>query len=696
MFKKILFLVCFFTISNGFSTTIQSPAEADSLEKLILLTPKDTMAIQNWMVLAEYYFDKNLLKSKQNAGKSFQLAKNLQNTKGKAIALYHLAKVERTSGKLNTALKHVQQSEKYFEKINNQLFIGKTTSEQGNIYAAMGNLVKAFEYYQKSIEIFESLSYEMGIASSYSELGNTHFYLKNNQTAIRYFKKAITIFEKEKDFKSVAQLYNRVSNVYRNLGEFEKSLEYNYYALMIQEKIRDKSGIAQSNCNIAKTNIYKDNLSSSKGYIDYSIKLFNEIGDQLGLTNALLISAEIDVLMGNYVTAREILDNCVVVAQNSGALKELTQAYQMLANVYELKGNSEKAYENLKAFTILKDSLYSEEKTKIFSEMEVKYRTKTKEKELLEQKIKNKQKTSQILLAVSIFSMFAISFVIVIILMNKRNKERKEANKKLESTNELIKRKNKEVIDSIEYAKRIQDAVLTPQKNFKHMFNDHFLFYQPKDIVSGDFYWAYQCPVSNKSFWVIADCTGHGVPGALMSVIGSIMLNEIVVVGKIHEPDKIIKKLSSFLKKYINTNDNISRDGIELSLFVLNKDNGKLRYCGANGKALIIKNSGELIDLKSSSLPVGYDPFDREYEDFEVMEVAVETNDWIIAFTDGYPDQLGFEFRKKYKIGLLKNNLSLWVHNESSVIEENLKQSMKQWMANTEQVDDMLVFGAKL
>mgnify|MGYP006149222703 FL=1 len=179
MLKKILFLVCFFVLSKTFSKTIQSPTEADSLDKIILLSPKDTQAIQNWMILADYYFDKNLLKSKQYAGKSFQLAKNLQNTKGKAIALYHLAKAERTSGKLNTALNHIQQSEKYFQKINNKLFIGKTTSEQGNIYAAMGNLVKAFEYYQESIEIFESLTYEIGIASSYSDLGNTHFYLKN-------------------------------------------------------------------------------------------------------------------------------------------------------------------------------------------------------------------------------------------------------------------------------------------------------------------------------------------------------------------------------------------------------------------------------------------------------------------------------------------------------------------------------------
>lgn len=246
------------------------------------------------------------------------------------------------------------------------------------------------------------------------------------------------------------------------------------------------------------------------------------------------------------------------------------------------------------------------------------------------------------------------------------------------------------------YAKRIQDAVLTPSSYLNHMFPKHFLFYQPKDIVSGDFYWAYLDPVTNKYFWVVGDCTGHGVPGALMSVIGSIMLNEIVIVGKIHEPNKILKKLSKYIKKYINTNDEISRDGMELSLFVWDKDEDKVSFCGANGKAFIYKNGGAFMDFKGSKQPIGYDPLNRSMEDFEVIDFKVSKGDWIIAFTDGYPDQLSESRRKKYKVGYLKNNLVEWIRDDTVDVEKALRKSVVEWMGNASQIDDMLIFGVKV
>lgn len=696
MFKRVIIGILTLLSFTANANKDFSQLQIDSLEKITINSRKDSVSMQNLLILSEFYFNKNLSKSRLYASKSYQTSKELKSIKGKAFALLQLARVERKGGQLSTAVNHIKQSEKYFVQLNNQKAIGEIKSELGNLYAAMGNMVNAIKSYQDAIDIFESVNYELGIAICLSDLGNTHFLQKNYNTALRYFKKSKLIFEQEQDLKAVSELYNRISNVYREMNELDKSLDYNYYALMIQEKLRDKAGIANSNMNIAKTYIQKQNLKRATGYIDYAIKLFDEINDQLGLTKSILISAEIEILKEEINLAEIDLQKCIEIANDAGAIHELSQAYKLLSNVYQKKKNYKEAYLLLSKHTALKDTLYSFEQTKLFSEMEVKYRTKSKEKELQEEIIKGEQKSGQFFTYIIFSILFAIAFILIIVLMLKKNNVRKEANIDLEKKNELIKQKNQQIIDSILYAKKIQQAILTPEAYLNKMFSDYFLLFRPKDIVSGDFYWAYQDPASNKSFWVTADCTGHGVPGALMSVIGTIMLNEIVIVGKNYNPKIVLSKLSKYLKKYINNNSDFSRDGIELSFCVLDRNNNHFSFCGANGLGFILKNNKEIIDIKGSKQPIGFDPLEREVSEFKMIEMDLEPGDLIITCTDGFPDQLEEKTRKKYKIGKLKQDIKDWHNLSSEEIKENLKTNITKWQGDLDQIDDMLVIGVKI
>ena len=690
-------LAIFFTVISVTAQNVYSPLEVDSMERVSRASRKDSSLLVLNLELSKHFYNKNLMKSRMYAGKSFQLSKELKSLNGQADALFQLALINHRIGKLSDALDLVNQAARLYELIGDSKATGMVQAELGNLYASMGNMVKAIESHQEAIELFESINFNQGVAQCYSDLGNTHFYQKNYQTALRYFKKSKEVFEKEKDLKAVAELYNRISSVYRDMDELTKSIDYDYYALMIQEKLRDKSGIAQSNLNIGQTAIIQGELKRAEGYIEYASKLYKEIGDQLGLTRCLLISAEIEVKQNHLENALDQLKQCIEIAQESGAQKELTTAYSTIANVYEQKQMYEQAYRFMTLHAQLKDTLYSKDKTRLFSEMEVKYRTKNKEKELQEEKLKTQQQSGKTVMYVSFALSLSGMLVVVILLMLKRSALRKQVNEDLSVKNELIRNKNQEIIDSIYYAKKIQEAIITPRSYFEKTFRNYCIFFRPKDIVSGDFYWAYHDPVKNKSFWVTADCTGHGVPGALMSMIGTVMLNEIVIVGKNQDPENILRKLSKYLKRYINNDEeDISRDGIELSLCVFDRDNDKLQFCGANGHAFVVRENGEVIDLKGSKQPIGYDPLERGNTEFVVLEHQVQENDMVVTFTDGYPDQLGSENRKKFKVGAMKNNFVQWRNEPMDKINENLVQALEDWQGDIDQIDDVLVIAVKL
>jgi len=214
--------------------------------------------------------------------------------------------------------------------------------------------------------------------------------------------------------------------------------------------------------------------------------------------------------------------------------------------------------------------------------------------------------------------------------------------------------------------------------------------------VSGDFYWAYKDTASNKIFWASADCTGHGVPGALMSVVGTVILNEIVIVRKQHDSDVILNSLSKYLKRYLNKNKNdISQDGIELSLCVADLDNKTIQFSGANRNLLVIRDQ-EIIELKGDKRPIGFDPFNRETTPFNSQKMSYKKDDCIYSFTDGYTDQIGGSKKQKYRVGVLKQDLLLMNKLSMQEQKEKIIANQKTWMKGNAQLDDILVFGVKL
>ena len=293
-----------------------------------------------------------------------------------------------------------------------------------------------------------------------------------------------------------------------------------------------------------------------------------------------------------------------------------------------------------------------------------------------------------------------IALLIIAFVLQNRNSLKQKVNAKLEIVNkeihlqkELVEEKNKEITDSINYAKRIQQNILTSDGYFKRHTTDFFILFKPKDIVSGDFYWALNH--ENKFIVMTADCTGHGVPGAMMSMMGINFLNEIVNEKHISSPANILNHLRTDIIKALNPEGSLeeAKDGMDCCLCSFDFKNMKLIYSNANNDLYIIRNK-ELIISQVNKMPVGA----GHYADtlFKEFEFSLQKNDLVITLTDGYADQFGGPKGKKYKYKQFENLLVENSHLPLNDLKLMLQADFDKWKGNLEQIDDVCVIGIKI
>jgi serine phosphatase RsbU (regulator of sigma subunit) len=296
-------------------------------------------------------------------------------------------------------------------------------------------------------------------------------------------------------------------------------------------------------------------------------------------------------------------------------------------------------------------------------------------------------------------SMFFIFLSIFLMLLFFKNSVGHYSNLVIKQ-NDVLSLKNKEIQESIRYARRIQRKLLKFDENVEALFPGSFVFYSPRDIVSGDFYWF--SVKENKVFGACGDCTGHGIPGAFMCMIGITLLNEIVNEKHVEQPDEILNQLRSGIIKALKQTDDPgdSKDGMDISLVSFNKPKRILQFAGANHNAIIIRNHS-IIELKGDKQPVGISY--SAPKPFTLHEISVLEQDHLYLHTDGFPDQFGGagtgkkgKSGKKFKHKNLKN-LLLEIHHLSAREQHEILQSrLKDWRGDIPQTDDVLVIGTRM
>jgi tetratricopeptide (TPR) repeat protein len=637
---------------------------------------------------ALYNSQKNYNKAIDFYTKSLKVREAAQDNKGCAISLNAIATAYIIQVNYNKALEFYLKSSAKFESIGD-----RESMPLNNIaacYYFLAEYENALNYYIKAVENFEKLGNKEKIINPTLGIGNVYNAMKNYSNALIYYKKAFAI-SKEINSKSRLSLsLNNIGNVYKELGVYDTALIYYINALKINEELMDKPPIALSLMNIGNVYTKTRDFIKALDYYQKALLLYGEIGNKDGCAKS---SINIGILysdLGDLEKACEYLKNGLVMADLINSKEILMEGNEELSEIYFKKGDYKNAYNCYREYTSLKDSILNETNTKNIAEIETKYETDKKEKEI-ESLTKDKRiKEEQLKNQETLRNAFVIGFVlllVVVVLAYNRYRIKQKASKE-------IAEKNKEITESISYAKRIQSSFLTSEKYISQRLSDYFIFYMPRNIVSGDFYWLME--KNNNLYICTADCTGHGIPGAFMSLISMGILNEIIY-SKTHitHTDDILNELRRIIILAVNPEGSLEegKDGMDAVLCRFDFQKMELEYSAANNSFFIIRD-GELLVFKPDKMPVGKyigieKPFTRNV-------VSLKKGDCIYTFSDGYADQFGGPENRKFQSKRLKELLLNHCHKPMRVQKEIFASTIKEWQGSNEQVDDILMMGIRI
>lgn len=668
----------------------QNKIKIDSLESVLLKETEDTNKVNILNTLSIEYRKKDTKKAIESAIQGEALAKKINFKKGQASCLSSLGNIyfssgqyqeaiekylesleikEKTNdkrfapynnianayfymGKYEEALKYYLKGLEFFEKIGEQEKAFSLTLGAGNVYAAMQKYKDALTYYQKALSICTAISNKSGISKSLNNIGSIYESLHKNDTALLYYSQSLKIKEELGDKVAVATTLMNIGNMYSsgNAKNYEKALEYYRRALLITEETKDKDKKAKILINIGS-------LYSNKGDTEKAIQYL-----KLGLEAATEIES-IDLMM---------------------------KSNEEISSLYFKTNDYKNAYIHHKNYTTLKDSILNETTSKNIAEISTKYETEKKEKaieSLTKDKLLQDAKIQSQNNLRNGFIVGIVLLILLIILTYNRYLIKQRANKE-------IGEKNKEITESISYAKRIQSSFLTSEKYIAQRLSDYFIYYNPRNIVSGDFYWLME--KNNNLYICTADCTGHGIPGAFMSLISMGVLNEIIY-SKTHitRTDEILNELRRIIIMAVNPEGATeeARDGMDAVLCRFDFDKMELEYSSANNSFFIIRN-GELLVFKPDKMPVGKHVGEEKL--FTRNTVTLQKGDCIYTFSDGYADQFGGPKGKKFQSKRLKELFLSHCHKPMAVQKEIYAQTLTEWKGVNEQVDDILVMGIRI
>ena len=567
----------------------------------------------------------------------------------------------------------------------------------GNLYLKQSKTNKALEEYFKLLSIAEKNKNNFFIGSAHDHIAETYQLLDNKIFAQKHFYYTLIYFEKTDSLNPLADVYNLLGTNYKNLKQFDSSLKYHEKSLALRIKTKNKKGISYSYNNIALVYMKKSEFTKAEQYLRRSLEIKRSLGDDKGIAGSLINLGEVYTNRKQYIIAKSFYEEGINYALQAKAGVFYKTGILNMANMFFNMGdyrNSAIYYSKNKNIT---DSLREEETSKQIAELTAQYDVDRKDAEILiqqeqlraQQAENTKQKFLIIASGVAILMMLiTIFFVYRSYKLNKLNSQ------KLSEKNKEIEEKNKEIADSINYAKSIQQSLLTSKSILDKNLKDYFILYKPKDIVSGDFYWGAE--TENAFILACLDCTGHGVPGAFMSLIGKENLDKAIL--KTNKPGEILHELNKGVKKSLNQENNNSRDGMDVAVLLIEKSNNditKIKYAGANRPLYYIKtNLNQLEEIKPTKQAIG--GLTSVNQNFEEHDLLLKKGDTLYLSTDGFADQFGFEKNKKLTTKRFKELLEKISSQDIANQRKLLEDFFTVWQGNNDQLDDLLVIGIKI
>lgn len=595
-------------------------------------------------------------------------------------------------GQLDSSINYLNDGLVQSKKIGNEKFIGSLLIKMGLMQREKGIYNKASEYYYQALEIADRSKNENQKAACYNGIAVISSIQKEYEKAIEFYNKGLDIYKRKNNLSGQASIYNNMGLIYLDQSKHSIALKFFLKALEFNKTAQNDFGIAANSENIGL--IYDEFSNYKLAFLYYSKAL--AIWYQRHDDNSVAINLG---YMGNSYTKQkkwqqsiDTLKRALYFADKANSQSAKRDIYIYLSRSYEAINDHKNALNFYRLGNQLADSVNNNENTKEITEIQLNYAfNKIKVQDSLKHQLEVQSKETQ--LRTEKNYKYIISSVLVVILVLlffvfKNYKEKKKANEVITFQKDLVERKQKEILDSITYARRIQTALLTQDDVINTNISEHFNFFKPKDIVSGDFYWV--AKKEHLLYFAVCDSTGHGVPGAFMSLLNINFLNEAINEKNIKKPNEIFNYVRAELIESISKEG--QQDGFDGALICLNTLTKEISYAAANNKPLLV-SSTEMKQLETDKMPVGKSVKEGLFRLFDLKLKPTET---LYLYTDGYADQFGGPKGKKFKLNELNKLLQSITHLPMKEQRKMLENHFDSWKGDLEQVDDVLLFGIKI
>lgn len=573
---------------------------------------------------------------------------------------------------------------------------GETYNALGNIYADQGEYAKALESYFKSLRLREEAGDVKGTAAAHNNIGLIHYAKEEYDEALRFYFKALNGYETLRYKKGMGLVYNNIGVIYKRKNNFSKALEFYNKSLRIKEEMGNKKGMGDSYNNIAAIYQAQENYPLALEYYRKSLAIDEQTGYKKGMAVSHTNMSNLYVKMGKAAHAKQEAQKSLDLAVEIGSKDDMKHAYRSLASADSVLGDYKSAFRNHMLYVAIKDSIFNEESNKKIVQAEMNFEFAKKEAiAKAEQEKKDAISAEALHRQTMQRNAFIGGFALMLALAGvsyKNYRNKKKAHAVIEQQKLLVEIKNKDITDSINYAKNIQQAILPFDSRISETLKDYFILFKPRDIVSGDFYWFSE--KDNYVFIAVADCTGHGVPGAFMSMIGSATLTHAVSEMGITDPGKILSETNKKIKQALKQSENNNRDGMDISLLRFDKNNLCKAYFAGAMRTMYHISNGALNEVAGNKAAIG-GTTDNAFE-YTTHALTLSPGDSIYMTSDGYADQFGGPEGKKFRSGNFKKLLlqvqSLAMNDQKRKLEE----TFLNWKGDLEQLDDVCVIGIKV
>ncbi|KJS05830.1 MAG: hypothetical protein VR77_07175 [Flavobacteriales bacterium BRH_c54] len=622
------------------------------------------------------------------------------------------------------AMEYAQLQQPLAEKSGNQDAIITSYDNMAFLYHGFNDNEKAIMYMLRALKIKEAINDNLGVSTSLSGLAGIYYDMNNLKLALNYYKQSLEIENKVANqtvekIRRKAALIGNIGLCYVGTGEIDRGLETYLIVVKLYTENNLEKEASTTYSNIGALYLeHKKNYNQALHYFKLAAKFLNE-NEDVGLLSSIHRSlAEVYYQKNDYVKALYHGKKGIEYANMSNDRKTILEANKKLSRIYYNMGKYELAHQHFQIAFDLKDSIFNETSSQQIAEMQTKYNVEKKETENELLKTQNqlgkveleRKSTQQFYLIISLILAGIIGVYIMYSLAQKKkiNKILNQKNEQISTKNKIIEEKNKDITDSLNYAKRIQTAIL-PEENLLLKYFDSFVYYLPKDIVSGDFFWIKEA--GNKFYFSVVDCTGHGVPGAFMSIIGFNSLNRIVEDLQLSETGSILDKLNELVIHSIRKQDKDGssvRDGMDLSFCCIDLESKMLQFSGANNPLYVLRtvsddnnnlsismteNGYNLLEIKADKMAIGGAENSKKYQ---THQVQLKQGDTIYLFSDGYADQFGGPKGKKFMYRRFKELILAIQEHPMSKQKEIFDTTMLNWKGDIDQIDDICVLGVKI